>query len=57
MGIFVWISALAAWIDRRMSRKVRRARTDGAQTPYAKSHYASDHWWGDGCDTYDRLHP
>ena len=57
MGVFPWIAAIARWVDRRMTRKVARARMAHEATPYPKSHQASDHWWGDGCDTFDHLHP
>ena len=57
MGLFVWIAEIAYWIDRRMSRKLRRAREAKQPTPYPKSRFATDHWWDDGCDTFDHLHP
>ena len=57
MGAFVWIANLAYWIDRRMTRKVRKAREAHVATPYPHSHQAADHWWDDGCDTFDHLHP
>jgi hypothetical protein len=57
MGVFLWFSGIAAWVDRRMTRKVRMARQAGKRTPYPKSRFASDHWWEDGCDTFDDLHP
>jgi hypothetical protein len=57
VGFFVWIADIAYWIDRRMNRKIRQAREAKQPTPYPKSRYASDHWWDDGCDTFDQLHP
>ena len=56
-GVFVWIAEIAYWIDRRMTRKVREAREAKQPTPYPKSRFATDHWWDDGCDTFDQLHP
>jgi hypothetical protein len=44
-------------VDRRMSRKVAQARAAKAATPYPRSRFATDHWWDDGCDTFDDLHP
>jgi len=57
MGVFLWLAAFIRWVDRRMTRKVDKARAAKADTPYPRSAYATDHWWDDGCDTFDRLHP